>query len=95
MPPVTMVNLPEISPDKEEAFVTNWKKFREVLGKKPGFLSGRLLRSLNPKAQNRFVAITQWRSDQDIMALVQDTEVMTAVHGFSFSHPALYETIAE
>jgi len=51
------------SEDKEEEFFAWWNEVKETMIKAPGFISGKLHRSLQSDARFNFINVVQWEND--------------------------------
>jgi heme-degrading monooxygenase HmoA len=98
---VRFVNCFQVQPGvQEEVFLERWREIRAYMTKKPGFLSGRLHRSLNPAAKYRFVNYVEWET-AELHAAAHDQgfrEFMkhpTWTEGLVTSTPALYDVVSE
>ena len=59
---VVAVNVYSVPKGKEEEFLTWWYEMRETLTGAPGFISGRLHRSLNADARFNFINVVEWEN---------------------------------
>jgi heme oxygenase (mycobilin-producing) len=60
--PVVAVNVYSVPKGKEEEFLTWWYEMKETLTGAPGFISGRLHRSLNADARFNFINVVEWEN---------------------------------
>ncbi len=93
---VTFVNLFQIQPSRDAAFLELWQQVNSYMRGKPGYLSHQLHRALSADARYRFANIAQWDSqpawraahDEGFRALISSP----AWEEFP-SLPALYEVV--
>jgi heme-degrading monooxygenase HmoA len=92
---VILVNAFEVEPVADERFVAGWKRARDLLAARLGYLGTRLHRSLGP-ADFRFVNIARWSSVQAFGTAVEHPDFRHATAAMPFpSHPGLYEVIRD
>jgi heme oxygenase (mycobilin-producing) len=91
---VTLINLFEIPPDADEAFIGGWEKARDYLAEREGLLDSALHRSVMPTADFRFVDIAHWRSPQDFEAAIGRPDSPGNQMPFP-AHPSLYRVVRE
>jgi heme-degrading monooxygenase HmoA len=95
---VTFVNLFEVQPGRDAAFLELWQRVNTYMQGQPGYLDHRLHRALTPDARYRFVNLAHWASedtwqaahDEGFRALVGDP----AWQEFP-PFPTLYEVVHE
>ena len=61
--PVVLINLFSVPEGKEEEFFVWWDEIKETVIKAPGFISGKLHRSIQADARFNFVNVAQWEND--------------------------------
>ena len=62
MPGVTVINSFEVPAGREDEFLRLWKSVNAYVKGKPGYLSHKLHRSIEPDAPFRFVNVAEWAS---------------------------------
>jgi len=62
MQPVVLINVFEVPPGSEQAFLAWWKEHSQLLKGEPGFIHARLHRSVSEDACFRFVNIAHWET---------------------------------
>jgi len=97
--PVVLINIFQVAPAQEEAFVAAWKEARDHLTQQDGYVSTKLHESLQADARFRFVNVAQWKSAQQYQAAVS-TEAFRQIGqrigaNSKEATPALYRVIAE
>lgn len=60
--PMVAINVYSVPQGKEEQFLMWWHQLKEVILDNPGFITGRLHRSLHPNARFNFVNIVEWEN---------------------------------
>ncbi|HEY1241928.1 MAG TPA: antibiotic biosynthesis monooxygenase family protein [Bryobacteraceae bacterium] len=99
MSPITLINSFEVPAGREREFFELWKKVNSYMRQKPGYLSHKLHRSMEPDAAFRFVNVAQWASLEDFQAAhdagFRNLVTEAAWSGFPAPHPALYEVVHE
>jgi heme-degrading monooxygenase HmoA len=60
--PVVAINAYSVPKDKEEEFLSWWHEMKRTIIEVPGFISGRLHRSLEPDAEFNFVNVAEWQN---------------------------------
>ncbi len=60
--PVVAINMYSVPKDKEEEFLMWWHEMKRTIIEVPGFISGRLHRSLEPDAEFNFVNVAEWQN---------------------------------
>lgn len=91
---VTLINLFEVPVDADDEFIAGWETARDHLGRRPGYISSRLHRSISPDTDYRFVNIARWRSAAAFEAAVSDPDFLSAARIPYPAHPALYQPVA-
>ena len=91
---VTLINLFEVPPDADEAFIAGWERTRDFLAAREGYVATALHRSLVPEADFRFVNVSPLGSADEWRAAVADPAFPGREMPFT-AHPALYEVAAE
>ena len=95
MPPVTLINPFEVPEDEGEEFVARWQEAADYMRRQEGFVSTRLHRSLDPRAEFRFVNVAVWESAEHFGRAVGTPEFRELAQGMPYpAHPALYESIS-
>lgn len=61
--PVVLINVYSVPKGKEEEFFLWWNEAKENARQAPGFISGKLHRSLQANARFNFINIAQWEND--------------------------------
>lgn len=61
--PVVWINLFSVPKSKETEFLTWWADVRDTTVTEPGFVSGRLYRSVNEGATYNFINVAQWENE--------------------------------
>jgi heme-degrading monooxygenase HmoA len=62
--PVTFINCFEVPAGREEEFFGLWRDVNQYMRQKPGYLSHRLHRSIQPGSRFGFVNVVQWQSPE-------------------------------
>jgi heme-degrading monooxygenase HmoA len=91
---VILINLFEVPPDREEEFVSGWRRAREFLAAREGFRATTLHRSLAAQAEFRFVDLAHVKSVEAWGAAIGDPDFP----GWEMPgtpHPGLYEIVRE
>ena len=60
--PVVAINLYSVPEGKEEQFLIWWQDLKEAIIDNPGFISGRLHRSLRPHAPFNYINVVEWEN---------------------------------
>jgi heme oxygenase (mycobilin-producing) len=60
--PVVAVNVYSVPKDKEEEFLTWWHEMKRTIIEVPGFIKGRLHRSLETDAEFNFINVAEWQN---------------------------------
>ena len=93
---VVLINMFEVPANLEDAFLAEWHQVGEYTKQQAGFISTRLHRSLDPKAQFRFINVVQWRSAGDVQRALSTDEFKRLTSQVPVTaHPVLYQVIAE
>jgi heme-degrading monooxygenase HmoA len=92
--PLVLINAFEVPPGEDDAFLAGWERARDVLRRQDGYLSTRLLRSISPQADFRFVNVALWRSADAFRQATAHPEFRAANLPYP-SHPSLYEIVRE
>ena len=61
--PVVLITVFSVPEGKEEEFFVWWNEVKETVIKAPGFISGKLHRSLQSNARFNFINVAQWEND--------------------------------
>ena len=61
--PVVLINVFSVPKGKEEALFTWWDQVKENITKEPGFISGKLHRSITNDSRFQFINVAQWESE--------------------------------
>ena len=69
---VHFVNCFEVPQGQEQTFFQLWRDVNAYMATKPGYVSHRLHRSLDPGARFRFVNYAQWESREQFQAAHDD-----------------------
>ena len=91
---VILINAFEVPAGEDDRFLAAWKRARELLAARPGYLGTRLHRSLAP-ADFRFVNIARWSSPLAFSRAVGRPDFQQAARMPFASHPALYQVIRD
>jgi len=59
-----LVNLFEVPPGADDAFLDFYRRINAYMQSKPGYLGNRLHRSVGPDARYRFVNVVEWESPE-------------------------------
>ena len=94
MSTVVLINLFEVPPGHDEAFVRGWEVARDFLQRQPGYVSTRLHQSLDPSARFRFINVAEWASPADFQAALNHPEFVKMRQGMPFvNYPSLYQVV--
>ena len=63
--PVTLINSFTVPADRDEAFHALWTETSLYFRQRPGFVSLRLHRAVNPDATYRWVNVAKWATEDD------------------------------
>lgn len=89
---VTAIAAPD---DGDEVFLPAWERANGVLRSRPGYCRSRLLRSVAPGAEFRFVVLTGWDSAEACEAAVRSRAFRAAIRSIPHpAHPGLYEAVS-
>src|SRR4051812_41022096 len=66
--PVTLMNRFRVNPDRDDAFLELWTRTSMYFREQPGFVSLRLHRAVNADAEDRWVNVATWESDEHFRA---------------------------
>ncbi len=91
---VVLINLFEVPPESDEAFLAGWERARDFMRGRDGYIGTSLHRSLEPDARFRFVNVARWTSPDAFRAAISDPGFPGRAAPFP-SHPALYEVVRE
>jgi heme-degrading monooxygenase HmoA len=91
---VLLINLFEVAPEREEEFVTGWRRARDFLAERDGFRTTTLHRSLAGQAEFRFVNVAHVASPEAWGAAVADPD-FPGREMPGTPHPGLYEVVRE
>jgi heme-degrading monooxygenase HmoA len=94
--PVTLINCFEVPAGGEDDFLNSFQAVNAYMRSKPGYISHRLHRSLQPDARYRFVNVVQWASLDDFRnAHDENFRAMISQPQWSAfrSTPAVYEVV--
>jgi heme-degrading monooxygenase HmoA len=90
----TLIEPFAVPPGEEDRFTAAWQRARAVLAGQRGYLGARLLRSGDPRADFRFIAMTRWSSPLMLQRATQ-SDAFGALAAMPFrSYPALYVVAA-
>lgn len=94
---VVLINVFVVPTAAESTFMMWWRTGRMALGMRPGFVSARLLRSLDKRERYRFVNIVEWDSSENEKTLLAHTMALMPappIPGLRF-YPELCESVSE
>ncbi|WP_067842240.1 antibiotic biosynthesis monooxygenase family protein [Nocardia lijiangensis] len=95
---VTFINVLEISADRIDDFVEQWRERASLMRKAPGFRDVRLHRALLPNTRFQLVNVAHWDSVEACEAAGLNKTVVASVaeaEKIAEAHPGLYEVVAE
>src|SRR3954447_15871119 len=90
---VVLINAFEVAPDGDEELLATWEHARDWLREQPGYLGTRLHRSLDPKAEFRYVNRGTFRTADEFTRAISDPAFPGGAMRFR-SHPMLYEVVS-
>ena len=61
---VTLINVFTVPRGKEAEFVDWWKRVKENITRQPGFISGKLHKSLKPDSRYNFINVALWDNEE-------------------------------
>lgn len=95
---VTFVNLFEVPPSRDAAFLELWQRVNTYMQGQPGYLDHKLHRALSDDARYRFANIVHWASESAWQA-AHDEGFRTLVGDPAWqefpSFPTLYQVVHE
>ncbi|MEU5955034.1 antibiotic biosynthesis monooxygenase family protein [Streptomyces sp. NPDC047525] len=95
---VTFINVIEISAERADEFVEQWRERAALMRTAPGFRDVRLHRSLLPDARFQLINIAHWDSVEACEAAGANPTVVASVSEaatFASASPGFYEVVAE
>lgn len=72
--PVTLINVFAVPNGKEDEFVKWWQDVKAEITKQPGFVSGKLHRSIKPGSRFNFINVAIW-DNEDVYWKAYDKSV--------------------
>lgn len=100
--PVTLINAFTVPPEQSERFLDWYKETAPIMTDKPGFVRGRLYRSLADDVELRFINVTDWESGTALDVARADPTWLTAVRRIFddpdlniTARPVVYEVVIE
>jgi heme-degrading monooxygenase HmoA len=91
---VTLINVFEVPPDADEAFIAGWERARDFLAARDGYRTTALHRALRADVDFRFVNVAEVDAPQRWKEAVSDPAFPGAKMPFP-GHPGLYEVVRE
>jgi heme-degrading monooxygenase HmoA len=76
--PVVAINVYSVPHGKEEEFFRWWHELKETIVDRPGFIKGRLHRSLQPDARFNFINVVEWENSDYSQAYEHNVQWMQA-----------------
>src|SRR5829696_7696111 len=89
----TLINVFEVAQGVDDEFVAEWKRARDFLLARKGYVDTALHRSLAPQAEFRFVNVARVDALERWLAIVSDSAFPR--HLPATPNPALYEAVRE
>ena len=91
---VVLINVFEVTADRDEEFLEGWATARDFMQRQPGYLATRLHRSLDPRAGFRYINVAEWETPAAFQSAVDHPEFVKLRNETPFAHhPSLYEVI--
>jgi heme oxygenase (mycobilin-producing) len=91
---VVLINAFEVPADGDERFLAGWGPTREFLRGEPGYLATRLHRSMDPRADFRFVNVARWAGAREFQAAIGQRGFREVSAAIPYrAHPGLYEVV--
>jgi heme oxygenase (mycobilin-producing) len=93
---VTLINLFEVPPGREEDAIAYWDRCADVLRRQPGFISARLHRATMAGARFPLVNVAEWESVEHFQTAVSTAEFQAVAReeASDFPHsPAMYDVV--
>ncbi len=101
-PPVTLINVFELTAERVDEFIEQWRERAGLLATKPGFVDARLHRALSTESRFQLITVAHWVSRGAWQAATADpgfqqrTEAVSAdARMLRSADPALYEVAVE
>ena len=94
---VVLINPFTVPEGREAEALEAWHAARDFLSRKPGYVSTRLHRALDPKAEFALINVAVWESPEAFVAAIRAMRaagVFPDIPGV-VPHPALYRVVAE
>jgi heme-degrading monooxygenase HmoA len=91
---VTLINVFEVPPEADEAFIAGWERARDFFAGRDGFSATALHRAWRPDAEFRFVNVARVESPDAWRKATADPEFPGGKMPFA-AHPGLYEVVYE
>jgi heme oxygenase (mycobilin-producing) len=76
--PVVAINVYAVPQEKEEEFLIWWFELKETIIGNPGFIKGRLHRSLHPDVRFNFINVVEWENSNYSQAYEHKVQWMQA-----------------
>jgi heme-degrading monooxygenase HmoA len=92
--PVVLINVFEVPPEGDVAFVESRERARDLLREQPGYISTALHQTLIPQTDFRWVNIAKWESPGAFGAAMGKLTGSGVTVPYP-AHPALYEVVRE
>jgi hypothetical protein len=95
--PVVAINLYSVPAGKEELFLMTWEQLKEAIIDNPGFIRGRLHRSLRPDASFNYINVVEWENSLYSQGYKYNVELIQArLTEFGVkTTPELFEVVSE
>ena len=72
--PVIAINIYSVPNGKEDVFLLWWHQLKEAIVDNPGFIRGRLHRSLQPDARFNFINVVEWENSHYAQGYQDDVQ---------------------
>jgi heme-degrading monooxygenase HmoA len=98
MPEIVFINSFEVAAGSDEAFLALWQQIDDYMRTKPGYRWRRLHRSLDDKADLRYVNVSGWESAEQFDAAHDETfRSLQGQAGWAEfpARPSLYTVVRE
>ena len=95
---IIVINPFEVPNGNEEQAIESWDTFAEYFRRQPGYISGKLHRSIDPDSRFHLVTVAEWESPDHFMAALNNPElqkIAESVPDHSPNFPGLYEVIRD
>ncbi|MBT2901630.1 MULTISPECIES: antibiotic biosynthesis monooxygenase family protein [unclassified Streptomyces] len=101
-PPVTFINVFEISADELDAFVEKWEERARLMREKPGFVDSRMHRARSSDSRFQLVNVSHWESQEAWEAATADPDFASRTRAARertarpvTPNPAVYDVVVE